>query len=75
MLQRVYCFECVSKSGPNIKPPNKKAAVTIKASGKLSVSFQVAVKVGATRKNVIASCVFPEGILDLEFAIYLSVAI
>jgi hypothetical protein len=65
----------VSKSGPNIKPPNAKQTVTIKAGGKLLVNFHVAAKTGATKRNVIASCVFPEGtirfwILDFGFQIY-----
>ena len=71
MLQRVYCFECVSRSGPNIKPPNVKAAVTTSESGKLLVNFHVAAKTGATKRNVIASCVFPEGTdFDLGFGIW-----
>ena len=55
MLQRVYCLLIVSKSGPNINPPKINAAVTTKASAKFSVSFKVAAKVGATKRNVTAS--------------------
>ncbi len=41
------------------------AAVTIKASGRFSVNFQAAAKTGATKRNVTASCVFPEGIVSV----------
>jgi len=58
----------VSKSGPNIKPPNAKQTVTTKDNGTLSVIFHVAAKTGATKRNVIASCVFPEGTFDLGCA-------
>src|SRR5213592_2224758 len=69
--QRVYCFECVSKSGPNIKPPISIATVTTAATAKFSVSFQVTANVGATSRNVMASCVLPEGISILDFRFWI----
>jgi len=60
--QREYCFETVSRSGPNINPPNRNAAVAIAEKGMLCVATNAAANAGAARRNVIASWVFPLGI-------------
>src|SRR5205085_1981125 len=62
MPQRVYWRDCISRSGPNMKPPKSIAPVAKNASASLPVKPQAAAKVGAARIIVIASCVFPEGI-------------
>src|ERR1051326_1569193 len=52
----------MSRSGPNIKPPNSIAPVAKNASESFPVRLHAATKVGAASMIVIASCVFPEGI-------------
>ena len=61
-LQREYCFEKVSRSGPNINPPKRNAAVTTAEIVAFLVAAYARAKVGAERINVIASWVFPLGI-------------
>jgi hypothetical protein len=60
--QRVYCLDCISKSGPNINPPNNIAHTTTHANAKLAVTPHAAANVSGASSKVIASCVFPEGI-------------
>src|SRR5215210_1076522 len=60
--QRVYCFDCMSRSGPNISPPNSIATVAAALSHTLPVSPQAAANVGGANTSVTMSCVFPEGI-------------
>jgi hypothetical protein len=60
--QRVYWRDCMSRSGPNMKPPNSIAPVARNASASFPVNPHAATKVGAARMIVTASCVFPEGI-------------
>src|SRR5215213_7029047 len=60
--QRVYCRDCMSKSGPNISPPNTVAAVAAALSVRLPVNPHAAANVGAASARVTRSCVFPEGI-------------
>src|SRR4028118_385577 len=60
--QRVYCRDWISRSGPNISPPNNIAPVATDASSVLPVTPHAATKVGTVSNRVIASCVFPEGI-------------
>src|ERR1044072_8722120 len=60
--QRVYCFDCMSRSGPNIRPPNSIAAVAAALSHTLPVSPHAAANVGGANTSVTMSCVFPEGI-------------
>jgi hypothetical protein len=57
----------MSRSGPNIKPPNSMAHVVKVARMKLPVKPQAAKKVGAERIIVAASCVFPEGIASRRY--------
>jgi hypothetical protein len=56
----------VSRSGPNIKPPNKNAPVTSAEIEKSLTKVKVAAKTGAVNKNVMASCVFPDGIFGFD---------
>src|ERR1041384_8541977 len=60
--QRVYCFDCMSRSGPNISPPNSIATVAAALSQTLPVSPHAAANVGGANTSVTMSCVFPEGI-------------
>src|SRR5919205_3401991 len=60
--QRVYCFDCMSRSGPNISPPNSIATVAAALSHTLPVSPHAAANVGGANTSVTMSCVFPEGI-------------
>ena len=63
MPQRVYWRDCISRSGPNINPPNNIAHVATSANARFPDNPHATAKVGAARINVIASCVFPEGII------------
>src|ERR1044072_6497094 len=60
--QRVYCFDCMSRSGPNISPPNSIAAVAAALSHTLPVSTHAAASVGGANTSVTMSCVLSEGI-------------
>lgn len=60
--QREYCRETVSRSGPNINPPNRKAAPTVADDHTSRVAANVATHAGTVRRKVIASCVRPLGI-------------
>src|SRR5215213_7025706 len=60
--QRVYCLDCMSRSGPNISPPNSIATVAAALSHTLPVSPHAAANVGGANTSVTMSCVLPEGI-------------
>src|SRR5919202_435499 len=61
--QRVYCRDCMSRSGPNISPPKSIAAVAAALSVRLPpLSPHAAANVGGASATVTRSCVFPEGI-------------
>src|SRR5262245_56999673 len=60
--QRAYWQLIVSRSGPNIKPPNKKEPVTTAEIAVFSVMRHAATETGATNRKVMASCVLPDGI-------------
>src|SRR5918911_5492186 len=65
--QRVYCRDCMSRSGPNMKPPNSVATVTTMASVRLRVSPHATANVGAAKSNVMKSCVFPDGKVEGDY--------
>lgn len=65
MPQRVRCFETVSRSGPNISPPNRKAAATDAESGADLVTAKLPANTGTASRKVTASCVFPDGMINL----------